>query len=68
MQQLYLTMALAAFTVVGLGLTSGLLQKLPLSRPLLALAIWWLRARRGSDGCDPRTGAIRTLSSRKPPG
>jgi len=32
-------MALAALTVVGLGLTSGLLQKLPLSRPLLALAI-----------------------------
>lgn len=39
MQQLYLTMALAALTVMGLGLTSGLLQKLPLSRPLLALAI-----------------------------
>jgi NhaP-type Na+/H+ or K+/H+ antiporter len=39
MQQLYLTMALAALTVMGLGLTSGLLQKLHLSRPLLALAI-----------------------------
>ncbi|MGX9857637.1 cation:proton antiporter domain-containing protein (plasmid) [Limimaricola variabilis] len=51
MQQLYLTMALAAFTVVGLGLTSGLLQKLPLSRPLLALAI---------GGCGPgRLGLMR---------
>lgn len=39
MQQLYLTMALAAFAVVGLGLASAILQKLPLSRPLLALAI-----------------------------
>lgn len=39
MQQLYLAMSLAALAVIGLGLTSDLLQKLPLWRPLLALAI-----------------------------
>ncbi|MGK7753366.1 MULTISPECIES: cation:proton antiporter domain-containing protein [unclassified Roseovarius] len=39
MQQLYLTMAISALTVVLLGLTSGPLQKLPVSRPLLALCV-----------------------------
>lgn len=39
MQQLYVTMAVSALTVVMLGLTSGPLQKLPLSRPLLALGV-----------------------------
>ncbi|MEX3314315.1 cation:proton antiporter [Sulfitobacter sp. PS-8MA] len=39
MQQLYLTIALAALTVIGLGLTSGILERLPLSAPLLALGV-----------------------------
>ncbi len=39
MQQLYITIALAALTVIGLGLTSGILQRLPLSAPLLALGV-----------------------------
>ncbi|WP_282026245.1 cation:proton antiporter [Limimaricola cinnabarinus] len=39
MQQLYVTMAVSALTVVMLGLTSGPMQKLPLSRPLLALGV-----------------------------
>lgn len=39
MEQFNITIAIAAATVVGLGLTSGVLQKLPFSRPLAALLI-----------------------------
>jgi sodium/hydrogen antiporter len=39
MHQLYVTMAIAALTVIGLGLASGVLERLPLSSPLLAVGV-----------------------------
>jgi len=51
MQQLHITMALAAAIVVALGLTSKPMQNLPVSRPLLALAA----------GCAAGPGALHLL-------